>query len=51
MALVVDGENYVDPARVWTGAANGLLSGSYNVTRVNNAIDQAFKQSPYLKVN
>jgi len=51
MTLVVDGENYVDPARVWTGAANGLLSGAYNVTRVNNAIDQAFKQSPYLKTN
>ena len=51
MTLVVDGENYIDPARVWTGAANGLLSGSYNVTRVNNAIDQAFEQSPYLKTN
>jgi len=51
MTLVVDGENYVDPARVWSGAANGLLSGSYNVARVNNAIDQAFKQSPYLKTN
>jgi len=51
MTLVVDGDNYIDPARVWTGAVNGLLSGSYNVTRVNNAIDQAFKQSPYLKTN
>jgi len=51
MTLVVDGENYVDPARVWTGIANGLLSGSYNVSRANNAIDQAFKQSPYLKTN
>lgn len=51
MTLVADGEEYVDPSRVWTGAANGLLSGSYNVNRVNNAIDQAFEQSPYLKTN
>ena len=51
MTLVADGENYVDPARVWTSAANGLLSGSYNVNRVNKAIDQAFEQSPYLKTN
>ncbi len=51
MTLVVDGENYIDPARVWTGAANGLLSGSFNLTRVNNVIDQAFEQSPYLKTN
>jgi hypothetical protein len=51
MTLVADGEDYIEPARVWTAAANGLLSGSYDVTRVNNAIDQAFKQSPYLKTN
>ena len=51
MTLVADGENYIDPSRVWTGAANGLLSGSYNTTRVNKAIDQAFEQSPYLKTN
>ena len=51
MTLVADGENYVEPSRVWTGAANGLLSGSYNVNRVTKAIDQAFEQSPYLKTN
>ncbi len=51
MSLVADGDEYVEPAKVWTGAANGLLSGAYDVTRVNNAIDQAFKQSPYLKTN
>ncbi|MBX2964424.1 MAG: DUF4136 domain-containing protein [Cyclobacteriaceae bacterium] len=39
------------PYRVWTGAVNGLLSGAYNVNRVNNGVDQAFRQSPYLKVN
>jgi hypothetical protein len=41
-------DDSVVPASVWTSAINGLLSGSYNVTRVNNGIDQAFKQSPYL---
>jgi len=51
MTLVADGEEYIDPSRVWTGAANGLLSGAYNISRVNKAIDQAFEQSPYLKTN
>ncbi len=51
MTLVVDGEDYIEPTRVWTAAANGLLSGAYNTTRVNKAIDQAFEQSPYLKTN
>lgn len=35
----------------WSFAANGVLSGSYNVNRVTKAIDQGFKQSPYLKTN
>ena len=35
----------------WTGAVNGILTGSYNATRVNDGIDQAFAQSPYLKTN
>jgi hypothetical protein len=35
----------------WLSAANGLMSGAYNVTRVTDAIDQAFEQSPYLKIN
>lgn len=48
MTLVADGEEYVQPTNVWTAAANGLLSGAYDVTRVNQAIDQAFKQSAYL---
>jgi hypothetical protein len=51
MALITDDENYIEPTRVWTGALNGLLSGRYDVNRVNNGIDQAFKQSPYLKTN
>jgi hypothetical protein len=36
---------------VWTTAINGLMSGSYDVNRINNAIDQAFEQSPYLTIN
>ena len=51
MTLVADGDDYIDPSRVWTGALNGLLSGSYNTNRVNNGIDQAFEQSPYLQTN
>jgi len=51
MTLIADGDDYIEPTRVWTGVINGLLSGSYNATRVNKAIDQAFEQSPYLKTN
>jgi hypothetical protein len=40
-----------NPIPQWTGAINGLLTGTYNVSRVNKAIDQAFTQSPYLKTN
>jgi len=51
MTLVANGPDYIEPERVWTGAINGLLSGAYNTTRINNGIDQAFAQSPYLKTN
>jgi hypothetical protein len=51
MTLVADGDDYVDPARMWTAALNGLVSGAYNTSRVTRAIDQAFEQSPYLKTN
>ena len=51
MTMVADGSDYIDPTSVWTAVANGLLSGSFNTSRVNRAIDQAFEQSPYLKVN
>lgn len=36
---------------VWTGAINGLLSGTYEIDRITKGIDQAFTQSPYLKTN
>jgi hypothetical protein len=48
MGLIASGTGYVEPTSVWTAAINGLLSGAYDVSRVNNAIDQAFTQSPYL---
>jgi hypothetical protein len=35
----------------WIMIGNGLLSGSGNVSRVTDVIDQAFVQSPYLKIN
>jgi hypothetical protein len=35
----------------WLAVGNGLYSGAYDVDRVLKAIDQAFKQSPYLKTN
>ena len=39
------------PIVQWTGAINGLLTGTYKATRVNTAIDKAFSVSPYLKTN
>jgi hypothetical protein len=36
---------------VWFSGINGILSGSYDINRVLTGIDQAFKQSPYLKTN
>jgi hypothetical protein len=40
-----------NPVVQWTGAINGILTGSYNASRVDRAIDKAFDQSPYLKTN
>jgi hypothetical protein len=47
MTMVPTAESVV-PNSVWTSAINGLMSGAYDATRVTNAIEQAFKQSPYL---
>lgn len=35
----------------WVAVANGLFTGAYDINRVKNGIDQAFEQSPYLKLN
>ena len=40
-----------NPVRQWSGAINGILTNSYNASRVNAAIDKAFTISPYLKTN
>jgi hypothetical protein len=48
MTLVAAGDDYVDPSSVWSAAINGVVSGSYEASRVTKGIDQAFEQSPYL---
>jgi hypothetical protein len=40
-----------NPVSQWTGAINGILTGAYDASRMNAAIDKAFAQSPYLKTN
>jgi len=40
-----------NPIRQWSGAINGILTGTYDATRVTTAIDKAFAISPYLKTN
>jgi hypothetical protein len=48
MFLVASGDEYIEPSNVWSAAINGVMSGSYDLSRVTKGIDQAFKQSPYL---
>jgi hypothetical protein len=36
---------------VWFSAANGLVSGAYDISRITESIDQSFQQSPYLQTN
>jgi hypothetical protein len=48
MTLIPNGEASIEPVNVWVAALNGLVSGTYNVSRISNGIDQAFEQSPYL---
>jgi hypothetical protein len=36
------------PILQWSGAINGILTGSFSSTRVTDLIDKAFNQSPYL---
>jgi hypothetical protein len=40
-----------NPIVQWTGSISGVLTGSYNASRINTGIDKAFDQSPYLKTN
>lgn len=51
MTLVDPNQESTDGSKrvAWTGAINGLLSGTYDISRIEKGIDQAFAQSPYLK--
>jgi hypothetical protein len=40
-----------NPILQWTGALNGILTSTFDAVRIKSLIDQAFKQSPYLKTN
>ena len=40
-----------NPVFQWIGAANGIMTHTFDAGRVNKAVDQAFAQSPYLKTN
>lgn len=53
MTMVDPNKESTDDSKlvVWTGAMNGLLSGTYDIERVKKGIGQAFAQSPYLKTN
>jgi hypothetical protein len=51
MTLADQKDEYIEPYMAWGGAVNGLLSGAYNIGRIEKGIDQAFIQSPYLKKN
>jgi hypothetical protein len=51
MVMTLVTNESVDNASVWTAAINGLMSGTYDITRVTNGIDHAFEQSPYLNIN
>jgi hypothetical protein len=45
----LNGNGY--PIQQWTGVLNGILNDKFDAARVNKLIDQAFKQSSYLKTN
>ena len=40
-----------NPVVQWSGAINGIMTYTYDATRMNTGIDKAFNQSPYLKTN
>jgi hypothetical protein len=40
-----------NPIRQWSGAVNGILTGTYDANRVTTAINKAFAISPYLQTN
>ena len=48
---VEDDSPIFESEAAWVMAANGLFTGNYDLDRVTDAIDEAFEQSPYLKIN
>ena len=48
---VDDDSPIIESQAAWVMAANGLFTGNYDLGRVTKAIDEAFDQSPYLKLN
>lgn len=55
MIMVISGSTVDSPINqtqsAWLAVGNGLFTGSYDLNRVKKSIDQAFKQSSYLKTN
>lgn len=48
----VENDSPINQSEVaWLAAANGILTSNFDVARVNQGINQAFAQSPYLKRN
>ena len=46
---IIDGDTVVPI--YWAGALNGVLSSGSDASRITNAINQAFEQSPQIKTN
>ena len=40
-----------NPVTQWNAIINGVLTYTYDASRINYGIDKAFDQSPYLKTN
>lgn len=40
-----------EPVVQWSGALTGILTSTYDASRMDGLIDKAFDQSPYLKTN
>ena len=55
MMHMMDVKNYPNddtpPVIMWTGGLNGILTSTGTSSRIETSINQAFTQSPYLKLN
>jgi hypothetical protein len=48
LIAMADPQNQASSDALWVAGINGVLGNTANSTRLNNNIDQAFEQSPYL---